>query len=160
MRRIAAVAACAGVLSLVFAALPAGATPRLTPPALFAGWDGEFVKASQGSYCWSASICADYVYPLEIKRRLAVVGRSPLAIRVGARARSVKLTLLQVHDGDTETVRALRAKPASPSRRRWLTRLPADLGSASVLDVVVDYQHDRGTSDFWVGLKTGENISP
>lgn len=160
MRRIAVIAACAGALSLVFAALPAGATPRLAPPDLFAGWNDEFVKASRGSYCWSAGkqgLCADYVYPLEIKRRLAVVGQSPVAIRVGARAHKVGLALLQVRNGKTETLRSFRAKPASPSRRRWVTRLPADLGSTNVLDVFVDYRHNRGDADFWVGLDTGES---
>jgi hypothetical protein len=143
--------------------LPVGATPRPAPPALFAGWGDEFVKASRGSFCWSAGkqgLCADYVYPLDIKRRLAVAGHSPVAIRVGARVRRIDLALLQVKDGKTETLRLFRAKPASPSRRRWLTHLPADLGSANVLDVFVRYAHHRGDADFWVGLDTGEISSP
>ena len=164
MTRRAVVAVCAGALSLVFAALPAGATPSPAPPALFAGWGDEFVKASRGSYCWGTGtqgLCADYVYPLEIKRRLAVVGHSPVAFRVGARAHKVYLTLLQVEDGKPEKeLRYFRAKPASPSRRRWITHLPGDLGSANVLDVFVDYRHNRGDANFWVGLETGESISP
>jgi hypothetical protein len=68
---------------------------------------------------------------------------------------------LQVEDGKPEVeLLYFRAKPASPSRRRWLTHLPADLGSANVLDVFVDYRHNRGDADFWVGLDTGETGDP
>jgi hypothetical protein len=163
VKRIAVIGACAAALCLVFAALPAGATPRLAPPALLAGWEDQFVKASRGSYCWSSStrgLCVDYVYPLEIKQRLAVVGHSPLAFRVGARAHKVSLALLNVENGKEEELRFFRAKPASPSRRRWLTHLPADLGNANVLDVFVDYRHNRGDADFWVGLDSGEAVDP
>jgi hypothetical protein len=160
VRRIGVIWACAGALSLVFAPLPAGANPRTAPPGLFAGWKDNFVKASLGSYCWSAGqqgLCADSVYPLEIKRRLVVLGQSPVAIRVGARARKVGLALLKVQNEKIETLSLFRAKPASPSRRRWLTRLPADLGSANVLEVFVYYKHHRGDADFWVGMDTGES---
>jgi hypothetical protein len=162
VKRIAVLGACA-VLPLGFAALPARANPRLAPPALLAGWEDQFVKASRGSYCWSSStrnICVDYAYPLEIKQRLAVVGHSPVAFRVGARADEVSLALLHVENGKEEDLRFFRAKPASPSRRRWLTHLPADLGNANVLDVFVYYRHNRGDADFWVGLETGEAVDP
>lgn len=123
------------------------------PPPVFALSSEEVVKASQGSYCWSAGPCADYAYPLQIRKRLEVHRGSHVALRLGTEARRLYLRLLRVEGRQIQTVGRAFARPTSERRRRWSTRLPANLNGANTVDLSIIYSHNRGGSNVWIGLR-------
>ena len=156
-----------GYLLAIAGVAPASDPGRIGQPPLLSAKRGDaVVTATLGTYCWkgvSSEICVDDGYPLPIHKRLAVSPGDRVSLRIGVRAARVTVSLLHVA-GDApigheagDVLAKLRSNPASPSRRRWATKLPSSLKTANVLDVSVQYANNRGDADFWVGLRATEN---
>ncbi len=158
--RMSVAIALASLLAIAGGASASGPDGGSQPPLVTAKRGDVVVPASRGSYCWkqssSSEICVDYDYPLSVHKRLAVSPGDSVSLRVGARAARVQVSLERVAGEDFQSVARLTAKPTSPSRRRWTTRLPHDVKAGNVLDVHVEYPNNRGEADFWVGLRSGQ----
>lgn len=128
------------------------------PPPLSAHRGAAVVSASLGSYEWG-EVISDAGYPLPIHKRLPVSPGDRVSLRIGAPAARVMVSLLHVTGEEPighvagDVLAQLRSRPISPSRGRWLTKLPRRLKSGNVLDISVRYAKGRGDADFWVGLR-------
>lgn len=128
------------------------------PPPLLAQRDDAVVSASLGDYEWR-EVILDAGYPLPIRKRLPVSPGDRVSLRIGTPAARVVVSLLHVSRGEPigheagDVLAQLSSRPVSPSRGRWVTKLPRDLKRGNVLDVSVLYANSRGYADFWVGLR-------
>ena len=149
-------------LLVVLAIVGAPATSaggRTKPPPVYIGAHGEYVRAAQGSYCWTyksggrgTGACADAAYPLHLSARLTVAGRQRLTVDVGRRAKRLGASLVRVEGEKVIYGHAVRAK-ATGRGRFWKLRLPADLEDVDALSLDLVYR--QGDSNVWAGLEVG-----
>jgi hypothetical protein len=147
-----AAAGCAIALGVFVAQADGGPSHR--PPPLYVGSQGLYVKATQGSYCYSGKgkgVCADYAYPLSVKAHLPVAPGRRISVDGGRTLRRAGATLLRVKGQDLEYLKVLRLKRRGKGRH-WRGRLPSELGGANVLSVDVSFRHRGGSSNAWAGI--------
>ena len=136
------------------------------PPPVFVGAKGEYVRAAQGTFCFfgdRGGLCADYLYPLQVKADLPVVAGQRLAIDAGVRVRRLSASLVRVTcdaagcDGidDLGTLKVWRTGKG----RHWRVKLPPELNGANVLSVSVRFRRG-GDSNVWAGLASAEAQTP
>jgi hypothetical protein len=156
VKRHLAFTAIVGAFAGLFAFAQGAPAFKVQPPSLSARLHGKVVPAALGSYCLNgpaSGMCGDAAYPLQIRKRLEVSPGDQLSLLVGSQVARVEVSLVRVAGNDIDPVAQLRARPASPAHRRWLTRLPRNLQNAGILDVSVQYEANKGDADFWVGLR-------
>jgi hypothetical protein len=157
---------------------PASGSAPSTPPPVYVGAVGLYVKATQGSYCPDTAtpksgrrrstaplivpmapsmiICGNTPgYPLPIKGKLAVAPGSKLFVDAGRRARSLSARLVRIEDHgndviETDYLRFVRVQRKGMGRY-WRVRLPADLQGANVLSLDISFR-GGGDSNVWAGL--------
>lgn len=154
--------AVAAALALSSVASAGAAAARGTPPPLTLTSRGETVRATQGSFCWQGGrtsegrpvfTCGDYLYPLEVGCRLPVAPGGLLKVRTGAIVRMIDLALIRTADESGADYLDWSVRRRSRvGRRVWRIPLPAEIGSAAAIDVVVNGR--RGDSNTWTGLAT------
>lgn len=156
-RLAAAVAALLALASAAAWAAP-GVSEGKRPRPLTVAAGGASVVATQGSYCvvsHRSGMCADFAYPLRVKRRVPVAPHGLVVLRTHDRAiHRASVTFLRATRHDFNAVGAsltARRAPGHPAKLRF--RLPDDLGNANRLDIAATYTHRRGDSDWWAGIK-------
>jgi hypothetical protein len=157
--RMAAVLAVAGAL-VGMSAIASGADGK-RPRSLAVKADGDRLRASQGSWCYSGrrrAMCADYAYPLRIDDRLRVAPSDRVNLQFHDRSiASVSATLLRVRGRRIRAVGELddvERVPANP--RAWRATIPEDVSNANAIDVFVRYEDHRGDSNWWAGIRLGK----
>jgi len=107
------------------------------------------VQATLGTHCTmsdGAMACADYVYPLETKKRLPVHGRGRIRLEFGAEPEHI---YPELRDHRSRSIFELTARGDG---REWTVRLPRHLPRGmDRLGVFVMYK--RGDADFEVDLR-------
>jgi hypothetical protein len=154
-----ALAVCALALAVAASAV-AGADKR-RPRSVAAVAGGEQVRAAQGSWCYSgrrSAMCADYLYPLKIKRRLRVEPGDRVVLRMhDASIGSLSASLLRVKGrrirprGELEDVERVPSNP-----KAWRATIPAGAANANVIDLFARYKQGRGDSNWWAGIRLAD----
>jgi hypothetical protein len=163
MARHVKVWACGAV---AYAALLATGAPALggadgeRPRSVAVLAQGEKVRASQGSWCWSGprtAICADYGYPLRVRRSIPVEPGRRVTFQFHDPAiESVSASLLHVRRnrirerGELEDIERVEGNP-----RAWRATIPKDATRANRIDIFVRYTENRGDSNWWAGVRLG-----
>jgi hypothetical protein len=150
--------AAAGVAVVAIAAVvlgPAGAhPPGEQPKRIWVESGGLYVRPALGAYCWMhdrVGVCADRVYPREVRGKLPVRPRGAVGLIVPDHARSVSAWLTRVRGGEPERLRwKTTARRPTANPHRWRLRLPARLRGADRLDVFVRYS--GGDASFSAGI--------
>lgn len=137
------------------------------PPPVYVGAKGEYVRATQGTYCYSdespheddlvINACADAAYPLRINARLPVAGRQRLRIDAGRRAKRLSAALVRVEGDEFDDITYLRRVRTrrTGQGRFWKLRLPHNVEGTDVLSLDLDFG-TRGDSNVWAGLTQRE----
>lgn len=149
------IAAFAGVLSDASAA-------RDYRPALRVAHDGLTARASLGTHCTDPPAgepgfagCVDYLYPLRLRASLPVRAGGTVVLRTRFTARRLAASLLYVHGRDIAPV-GEQLVVRRTAARRWVVKLPAELGGANVVDVSMTWRNPRdgrGDANFWTGVR-------
>jgi len=149
-----------GALAFGVGANAATGAAKKRPRSVAAVANGEQVRASQGSWCYSghnSAMCADYAYPLRIQHRLRVEPGDRVVLRThDASIESLSASLLSVKGrrirdrGELEDVERVPSNP-----RVWRATIPADAGNVSVIDLFARYKQGRGDSNWWAGIRLG-----
>jgi hypothetical protein len=155
---VIAAVVCALALTVGASAVPGAAKKR--PRSVAAVANGEQVRASQGSWCYSgrnSAMCADYVYPLRIKQRLRVHPGDRVVFRThDASIESLSASLLRVKGRRIKSRGELEDVERVPANARvWRATIPADARNANVIDLFVRYKQNRGDSNWWAGIRLG-----
>lgn len=152
---------CAVAISTLAFGVGANAVTGATkqrPRSVAAVANGEQVRSSQGSWCYSgrkSAMCADYAYPLRIKHRLRVEPGDRVVLRThDASIGSLSASLLSVKGRRIRDRGELEEVERVPSNARvWRATIPADAGNANVIDLFARYKQGRGDSNWWAGIR-------
>jgi hypothetical protein len=158
MRRLKTVIAMLLVGGLIAAGVSAAmGPPGKRPRAVAVTASGESVRASQGSWCYFGErrgMCADYVYPLRIKRRLRVSPGEPITFHMHDRTiATLSADLLRVRERRFRDLGPLEDIERAGNPRAWRATIPEDASNANAIDVFVRYKENRGDSNWWAGIR-------
>jgi hypothetical protein len=156
--RRATLSAALALAALALGALPVSTAGAQKPPPVYVGSKGDYVRATLGSYCYTdelsgnqqVSACADAFYPLPVNGQLQVVPRQRLRVDAGRRVIRLGASLVRVEGNEVTYLGSVR-KRRTGQGRFWRLRLPADLGSANILSLDLDFGN-VGDSNVWAGL--------
>jgi hypothetical protein len=155
------VAGAAAVSLALGMAGTSAAGSRERPRSLAVVASGESVRASQGSWCYfgpHSGMCADYAYPLRIRRSLRVEPGQRLRFQThDATIESLSATLLRVRGRRIRERGELDAiQRAAKNPRAWRATIPGGARNANRIDVFARYEDGRGDSSWWAGIRLGE----
>jgi hypothetical protein len=147
--------------AVLFAGAPAlGGADGDRPRSVAVLAQGESVRASQGSWCWfgpRTAMCADYGYPLRVRRSIPVEPGRRVTFQFHDQAiESVSASLLRVRRhrigerGELEDIARVEGNP-----RAWRATIPEGATRANRIDIFVRYTEDRGDSNWWTGIRLG-----
>ncbi len=132
-------------------------TPGKRPRAVAVTASGESVRASQGSWCYFGErrgICADYVYPLRIKRRLTVSPGERITFHLHDRTiATLSARLLRVRERRYRDLGPLEDIERAGNPRAWRATIPESASKANAIDIFVRYKENRGDSNWWAGIR-------
>jgi hypothetical protein len=154
-------AGLAGMLAFGIGVTAVAGVGKQRPRSAAAVADGEQVRAAQGSWCYSGertAMCADYAYPLRIKRRLHVERGGRVVFRMhDATIGTLSASLLRVKGRRTRDRGELEDVERVPSNpRAWRATIPANAQNANVIDLFARYKANRGDSNWWAGIRLGD----
>lgn len=147
-------------VAIVLGAAPAVAGGGERPRTVTVRAGAEVVRASQGSWCYSRhglGQCADYLYPLKVKRSLAVTPGETIELKMHDRTIGrLSASLLKVRGNRIHGRGKVNVEQSAEHPGTWLATIPADADDANRIDIGVIYELGAGDSDWWAGLKLTE----